>query len=184
GQGRVVQPKAADQHFEAAPVALVGELGLEHVEAQLAWLGHVAARRHEFEPRAGIYESPDEPGAGDPVDMHAAARHPDAAPEILDLEPRCWSCAHQLRRLILLESRLDPGDESVHVLSAFRAEEIQPNDLGPALLQSRQFDARLSPAGWRYCPAQAAAERVNFLGESGIVGVPGRVKQRTHFAVA
>ena len=42
---RVGQAGAAEQHLEGAAVALVRELGLEHVEAQFARLGHVALGR-------------------------------------------------------------------------------------------------------------------------------------------
>src|SRR6185369_16057091 len=34
-EGGVAKPAAREQHLEAAAIALVGELGLEHVEAQL-----------------------------------------------------------------------------------------------------------------------------------------------------
>src|SRR5262249_19266411 len=52
------------------------ELGLEHVEAQLAFVGAIALAGYEFETRFGIDEAPDQPGAGDAIDIHALSRHP------------------------------------------------------------------------------------------------------------
>ena len=50
-----------EQHLEGAAVALVGELGLEHVEPELAGLGDVALGGHELEARLRVDEAPDEP---------------------------------------------------------------------------------------------------------------------------
>src|SRR5450432_3987806 len=47
----IVEPHPLDQHRERAEVADVRELGIEHVEAQLAGLGYVALRGNELEPR-------------------------------------------------------------------------------------------------------------------------------------
>ena len=76
---RVVRPACAEQDLEGAVVALVRELGLEHVEAELARLRHVALGRHELEPGLRVDEAADQPGRGDAVDVHALARHPGPA---------------------------------------------------------------------------------------------------------
>ena len=73
------RPKAREQHLEGAAVAVVRVLGLEHVEAQLAALRAVAAGGHELEGRAVVDEAPDEPGAGDAIDVDALARDPASA---------------------------------------------------------------------------------------------------------
>src|SRR5215813_5325554 len=75
-QRRVLQGAALQQHLERAFVALVGELGLEHVEAQLAFVGAIALAGYEFETRFGIDEAPYQPGAGDAIDIYALSRHP------------------------------------------------------------------------------------------------------------
>src|ERR1700730_12560400 len=72
------QAGVAEQHLEAAAVALMGEFGLEHVEAQLAEARRVAFARHELKPSLWVDEAPDQPRAGDAVDMHPLARHPCA----------------------------------------------------------------------------------------------------------
>src|SRR3712207_9121173 len=46
-QRRVGQLGAGEQDLEGAPVALVGELGLEHIEAKLPGLRRVARRSEE-----------------------------------------------------------------------------------------------------------------------------------------
>src|SRR5262249_6141928 len=70
-QGWVLQRAALQQHLERAFVALVGELGLEHVEAQLAFVGAIALAGYEFETRFGIDEAPYQPGAGDAINIYA-----------------------------------------------------------------------------------------------------------------
>src|SRR5215467_642953 len=75
-QRRVLQRGALHQHLERAFVALVRELGLEHVEAQLAFVGAIALAGYEFEVRLGIDETPDQPSAGDAIDVYALSRDP------------------------------------------------------------------------------------------------------------
>src|SRR5262249_8368892 len=68
-QRRVLQRAALQQHFERAFVALVGELGFEHVEAQFAFAGAISLAGYEFEVRLRIDETPYQPGAGDASDI-------------------------------------------------------------------------------------------------------------------
>src|SRR5262245_7089272 len=73
-QRGVAKAHPLDEHLERATVADVRELGLEHVEAELAWLGQVPLRRHELHLCVGIDEATDEPRTRDPIDVHAGAR--------------------------------------------------------------------------------------------------------------
>jgi len=66
-EARVVEAEALDQDLEGAAVPLVRVLGVEHVEAQLARPRAVVLGRDELEPRLGVDEPPDGPGAGHPV---------------------------------------------------------------------------------------------------------------------
>src|ERR1700751_1631478 len=75
-QRRVLQRAPLQQHFERAFVALVRELGLEHVEAQLAFVGAIALAGYEFEMRLGGDEAPYQPSAGDAIDVYALSRDP------------------------------------------------------------------------------------------------------------
>src|SRR5262249_18583230 len=75
-QRRVLQRATLQQHFESAFVALVGELGFEHVEAQLAFVGAISLAGYEFEVRFGIDETPYQPGAGDPIGVYVSSRDP------------------------------------------------------------------------------------------------------------
>src|SRR5207237_7595885 len=81
-QRRVGDLEAREQHLERAELALVRELAVEHVEAQLAWLVAVLARRHELELRLGIDEAPDEPGASHAVDVDAGTSYPGGVERI------------------------------------------------------------------------------------------------------
>src|SRR5262245_40905074 len=75
-QRRVLQRAPLQQHFERAFVALVRELGLEHVEAQLAFVGAIALAGYEFEVRLGVDETPYQPSAGDAIGVYALSRDP------------------------------------------------------------------------------------------------------------
>jgi len=77
-QRRIADRKAAEQGLEGAPVAVVGELSLEHVEPEVAGRGVVRGRIDELEAGVAIDEPADEPGAGDAVDEDAGARDPGA----------------------------------------------------------------------------------------------------------
>src|SRR5439155_6491796 len=70
-QRRVFQRASLQQHFERAFVALVRELGLEHVEAQLAFVGAIALAGYEFEVRLGVDETPYQPSASDAIGVYA-----------------------------------------------------------------------------------------------------------------
>ena len=72
----VVQPEPGEEDLEGAELALVGVLGVEHVEPDFARGRPVPAILHEPEPRPGVDESPDEPRAGDPVDVDALPGDP------------------------------------------------------------------------------------------------------------
>src|SRR5262245_17068449 len=75
-QRRVLQRAPLHQHLERAFVALVRELGLEPVEAQLAFVGAVALAGNEFEVRLRVDETPYQPSAGDAIDVYALPRDP------------------------------------------------------------------------------------------------------------
>src|SRR3989442_1309115 len=67
------------ERFEGGGVALVRVLGLEHVETQLIRGGAGNLGRGEPEGGLRVDEAANEPGAGDPVHMHAAPGHPGPA---------------------------------------------------------------------------------------------------------
>src|SRR5262245_21733228 len=65
----VLQREPVQEVIERATMSLMRELGLEHVEPNLAWRGAIAARRHELEPGLRVDEPSYQPGARYPVDM-------------------------------------------------------------------------------------------------------------------
>src|SRR6516164_3172166 len=75
-QRGVLERGALQEHFESALVAFVGELRLEHVEAQFAFLRPVALARYELETSLGVDEPADQPSAGHSIRIDALARHP------------------------------------------------------------------------------------------------------------
>src|SRR5260370_6290969 len=70
--------QASDKNLECAAIALVRELGIEHVESDLALFRAIAARRNELEFRVGVDEALDKPRASHPIDMNPLASDPDA----------------------------------------------------------------------------------------------------------
>src|SRR5207247_3267616 len=79
---RIVYREPGEQDLEGAEIALVRELGLEHVEAELAALGTVSLARYEFEPRVRVDNAPDQPGARHPTAVDALPPPPRPAPTV------------------------------------------------------------------------------------------------------
>src|SRR5262245_16812492 len=78
-EGRLVETASQQQHLERAAVALVRELRLEHIEAQLTPTGFIPFRRHELERGVRIDEAPNQPSRADAIHMDLAPRDPDMA---------------------------------------------------------------------------------------------------------
>src|SRR3954452_15991177 len=81
-QRRVAEAGTAQEDLERAAVPLVGELGFEHVEAQLAGIRHIAFGRHELEVGLRVDEAADPPRGGDSVDVNARTGDPRAPVKI------------------------------------------------------------------------------------------------------
>src|SRR5712691_491033 len=75
-QRRVRQAKPLDQRLERARLAFMGVLCLKHVESDFTGLRAIALWTHELEARLRIDEAPDEPGAGNPIDVHTFSGDP------------------------------------------------------------------------------------------------------------
>src|SRR5262249_61091245 len=73
----VLQVEALDEGLERTVLAVMAELGAEHVErnALARGVGRVGEREHGL----GVAESLDQPRRGDPVDVRARAGYPRAA---------------------------------------------------------------------------------------------------------
>src|SRR5262245_16958331 len=127
----ILPPEVAEHHLEGAELAVVSELGLEHVEADLTRCGGVAARSDELEGGRSVDEPADQPGAGDAVDVDALPGDPRALLDVLD--PVRASRRLSARRSDRREALLEAGDEAFDGLPPGRAEEVDVADLGEAL---------------------------------------------------
>src|SRR4029079_19388786 len=78
----IQEPEPLDDDLEGAAVAVVCELGVEHVEADLTRLQAVALRRDELEGDVRVQEAPDQPRGGDPIDVDPLAGHPGPPTEL------------------------------------------------------------------------------------------------------
>src|SRR5262249_53012082 len=174
---------ALQQHLERAFVALVGELGLEHVEAQLAFVGAIALAGYEFETRFGIDEAPYQPGAGDAIDIYALSRHP--GPVAKDPKRACPGINRRLLRhgLALVQSSLYISDQTFRGFAADRAEEIDRNPLGQTVARPRGLPAKLGDGLGLCVGAQRLSQRARVLDHLGVVGVARAVEQPAHLLV-
>ena len=101
----IFQCAALEQHFERALVALVRELGLEHVEAQFARMRAIPLAGYEFESSLRIDKAADQPGAGDAIHIDALPCDPGPVAQRAECtfrRNRCSLCSSRPRpRLIL-----------------------------------------------------------------------------------
>src|ERR1700680_3735746 len=72
----IIEPRAGQEDFKAAAIALMGELGVEHVEAQFPRRVHVTLHLDKSENGVSVDKAAYQPGTGDAIDMHALTRAP------------------------------------------------------------------------------------------------------------
>ena len=168
------RPQAREQHLEGAAVALVRELGLEHVEPKLAGLGDVALGGHELEAGLRVDEAPDEPGRGDPVDVDTRARHPGPALELAEASP---SCRRRLRESLLVQPALELEEEPFSRLAAVGTEEVDRGDLGEPRLQARELRLRLRAPLRQRIVAERRGDGAELLGEFLVILITRSVEQ-------
>ena len=143
---RIVQTRLGQQHLEGAALAAVGELALEHVEAQVARLGGIARARHELEARVGVDKAADKPGRGDAIDLDALARHPSSIPQRFGHGFR-FGRGHDV--LLLSQTGLEAGHQPFGRFAPVGAEEINGDDLVEVAAQPRHLDRELGAWGAR-----------------------------------
>ena len=182
---RIGEAGFGQQHLEGAAIAAMGELALEHVEAQLARRGDVAGARHELEARARVDEAADQPGRGDAVDLHALARHPDA---VLQSGGRVGGalavgslCAHVA--VLSLQAGLEARDHAFGRLAAVGAEEVDGHDRVELLAQPRRLARDLAQRAVGQVVGEAGGELARLDHDALVVLVARRVEQRLQLAV-
>src|SRR5439155_26025767 len=125
-----------------AELALVRELAVEHVEAQLALLVPVVTRCNELELCLCIDEAPDEPSACHAIDVNAGARHPGRATGFFEGPGRSAFLARRTLGKFLFQLL----QQAVHCFPAARVKEVRRRDVRDTFLQAR--DARLRLAAF------------------------------------
>src|SRR6185369_1722737 len=133
----VLQGEGTEHHLEGAEVAVVRELGVEHVEAKLPRRRRVAACRNELEGGLLVDEASDEPGAGDAVDVDALAGDPRPLLRLRDRE-RARAPRRLARSRLRGDALLEARDEPFGGFAARRAEEVDLRDPGEALAEARE----------------------------------------------
>ncbi len=122
-KSRVVQLQMLKQHLEGAAIAFVGEIGLEHVEADFPLLGLIPPRGNEFEFGLRIDKALNQPGACHPINVNSLARDPNAS-QILAARPGGLIVCRSIR----IHTGLETGDQSFCTLTTQRVEEIYSDD--------------------------------------------------------
>ena len=173
-----LRPKRRQQDLERAQVALVRELRLEHVEAQLAGLRRYSWPRTNLKRASGsMNRRISQALAMRSTWMPAPVTHvrPRTAPAAAGSAPG----APAARRP---KARLDRGQKPLHGVAPGGAEEVDVDDLGQPLAQAA--GAAAAPARPR-CPLADAArrgtcERARLPRQRHVVGLARRLEERLH----
>src|SRR5262245_17706516 len=175
--------ESAEEHFEGAAITFVRELSLEHVEAELTLSRPILRARNEFELCIAIDESTDQPRACDSIDENPAARYPSPAA----VTRRVDFCGSRARPYFgRLDSLRDGSNHFLRHSSAGRTEEIDCDNRGESLPESREviLGARGALTSRVAISAtQTAPELTRGVGEFGVVGVAGALKQVLELAL-
>src|SRR3954468_15975474 len=133
-QRRVAEAGAAQQNLERAAVALMRELGFEHVEAQLTCIRHIAFGRYEPEPGLRVDEAADQPRGGDPIDMDALASDPGAPAKIGQGHRSPLFLLGELRLCdsFFAQPLLQACEQTIDCIAPVRPEEVDGDDVIPA----------------------------------------------------
>src|SRR4029079_16030026 len=140
-QRRVLAAPAGEQDLEGAQVPFVRELGVEHVEAQLARGRDVAPGLDVLELRAPVDEPGNQPGARDPIPVNPLAGHPGSAAH--GAQRREIGRRPGIGGLARVQLVVRRAEQPVQFEAAGRAEESARDDLTVALANPRQRRLRL-----------------------------------------
>src|SRR3546814_20999172 len=117
----------------------MGELGIGHVEPELARRWHIALAADELEAHLGIDETADQPSASDTVDMYAAPRDPDTVRKVGGRKRYRLACTPDIGMGIALLVQL--AQRRLGALPTMPAAEAEPDDPGPPPLALGAFGA-------------------------------------------
>src|SRR3546814_3454662 len=104
----------------------------------------MALAYYELEAHLGIDETADQPSASDTVDMDAAPRDPDTVRKVGGRKRYRLACTPAIGMGIALLVQL--AQRRLGALPTMRAEEVEPDDLGPPPLELGDFCAGRSPS--------------------------------------
>src|SRR5437879_5979763 len=168
----VAQAEARDESLEGAGVPLVGVLGLEHVESELAPPRPVPLGGDELEPRLRVDEPANKPRARDAVDIDPFPGYPRGTAR----RPGGMSWRWVLR-LPWAQPRLEPRDLFLGRPAARGPEEVDGDDVHEAPFQPAEIGRDLTAAVG--CLAQTLRGRHDLA----VIRVPSDSKQRLDLGV-
>src|SRR5438132_7397681 len=122
----------------------MGVLSLKHVESDFTGLRAIALRTHELKARLRIDEAPDEPSAGNPIDVDTFSGDPHRPAGTRD-----GGVAGGRRRMDITSplASVEPGDRVLSDTPARRPEEINRDHLGQPSFQTCKLAVDL-PVGF------------------------------------
>ena len=177
-----LMPDLVEQHLERAAIALVRELGVVHVEADLAGLRAIAARRNELEARLRIEEAADQPRAGDPIDVDTAACHPRPPGELAQVEPgRRGGIAASGRARARIRAAIASSRPSATSRPGASKKSIA---IALASCASSRRSSAAARGGEATTPAQRRVELRRALGDPLVVGRARGVEERLDVRIA
>src|SRR6187397_1541720 len=129
-----------------------------------------------------IDEAPDEPGAADPIDVHALTRYPGIAGELPDFF-RAQLVGRLLHGIVRIQSSFQGGECRLGLLSANGCEEIDRNDVRKSLPQPRCLSSKLVNRLALRLAAYGLGQRENLIGDFVIIAVARLVEQTSNLVV-
>src|SRR5262249_37346395 len=159
-------------------IALVRELRLEHIEAELAAERLVAFGGDKFKARVRIDEASDEPGTRHAIDVNPPPRDPRFVREIRGpVRPRFPARGD---RLFAANAACEPADDAFGRVAPRRAEKVDADDFREPASQLLDFALDLgAQIGVEYAAArQQSGELAPLSRELRVLGVARRLELR------
>ena len=172
-KGRIIKSCPLNQDLQGTAVALMRELRLEHIEAQLTRQGFVPFPRNKLEVSVQIDETTDKPRARHAVYVNTLTSNPGLAPKILPAS-RC-NIGDLLARSLVVHTRFNSRDEPLCHHAASGTEKVNGDKLGKVPFKPAKVDLDLCTAGILDPPIRQGylGKAASLLGNLAVFSVPG-----------
>ena len=175
-EGWIAQAAPCQQDLEGATVATMGELGLEHIEAQFTATPRHRGAGDKAESGLGIDPAADEPGAGEPINADIRPRHPgfpSAGTRPRQISHELGRCGTLGNSLLDLRNRTfcRPAASGLAMIDGHNGLEVSPQ-LG-----------RLATQGVPVIRSDAVQHRLGFVHQGCVIGVACRTEETAYLVI-